>query len=171
MPAGDVREKPLGGRLKHVEYALEPALTAVVGIRHLTHWKIGRKVEEELELPLQPIGTELGQTLVVILIHRQDIVEAMEVLSECAPRAQIADVDPALASRLARPPIRRLAQMIGMRPSRIDLDEMRQTGIHHQFPEYAMGGRRTADIAHANEENLDLRFVTHGRICSQNWRL
>ena len=49
--------------------------------------------------------------------------------------------------------------MVGVSPSRVSRDQVRQASLLDVTSEHAFRGRRSADITHAYEQNIDSRAV------------
>src|SRR3546814_12544912 len=69
--------------------------------------------------------------------------------------AEIADVDAAPRRRLDGPRVRRLADMVVVGADRVGRDPVGKPGFGDEMPEHAPGGRRTADVSGADEEDSD----------------
>ena len=72
-------QQPGGGLFHHIEHLLEPLGPAIVGVRHLAQFVLGGEVHEQGELALQPRRADRPQLPIVVPIHRQHIVEALEI--------------------------------------------------------------------------------------------
>ena len=97
----------------------------------------------------------------IVVVHRQDPMEAQEVLGIDLACAELTNVvTPSLRAR-DRPRIRRLAQVVVMRARRIDQQLFCPSLALRDGTENPLGCRRSADIAHANEQDADL--VLRGR--------
>ena len=94
---------------------------------------------------------ELDQLLVILLIHGEDEVEAGEIAVFHLPRALAGDVDAAIARRILRAGVRRLARMPMAEAGRIDLEEMQHALLLGDPAKDTFGHRRAADIAEADE--------------------
>jgi hypothetical protein len=99
----------------------------------------------------QARGTDLLQQGEIFPIHGQDIIESFEIFVLYLPGGLWPQIDPAPPGRRLRARIGRAADVVGVRPGRIDQDLFRQILAPQQIGEYALGGRRTADIAHADK--------------------
>src|SRR5258707_9951090 len=66
---------------------------------------------------------------------------------------------------LFRSPVRGFADVIAVRARRLDLDRLRQARLAHEMGEHAGGGRRAADIAGTDEENLHSDASATPKMC------
>jgi hypothetical protein len=87
----------------------------------------------------------------VAAVHRHDQVEMLEVPSREPAGALRAEVVAAAQRMLLRPLVGRLADVIVVRAARFHVDA--QVRLQGERPQHALGGRRTADVAGANEEH------------------
>jgi len=102
-----------------------------------------------------PFGADLQQGEVVVLVHRQDIVEDQEVLRRRLSGAQVAQIDAAPLRGRPRPPVRHLADVVRVRACGVDRDPLGQPALVHQLAKNPVCRRRPADVAHADEEHRD----------------
>ena len=98
------------------------------------------------------------QYLQVPAVHGEDQLEGLEIVRRYLARAQPAEIVAAAPRVLLRALIRRLADVVVVRPGRIDADLVGQARLTHQPPHDAVGGRRAADVAGADEENAAHRY-------------
>src|SRR3546814_1776391 len=82
-------------------------------------------------------------------------VEVVEGAAMQLAGAEIADVDAAPRRRLDGPRVRRLADMVVVGADRVGRDSVGEPGFGDEMPEHALGGRRTADVSGADEEDSD----------------
>ena len=94
----------------------------------------------------------------VVLVHGEDVVEALEVVAADASGTDSLERHSTPFRGRARPVIRRLADVVGMCPRRVDLDVLRESGDLDVITKYAFRRRRTADIAHADKQDRGFLF-------------
>jgi len=133
---------------------LEAFGSPIVRVRYVT--LTGTPVIEQESEAKPFLGrTGLPQRSQIVAIHRQDMIEAQEIRVLDPTRPQPRQIVAAPRGSFLGTWIRRCADVIAMRPGRIDLDGPPKARALGKFPKHALGGRRAADIAHADEKNLD----------------
>src|SRR5690606_11411197 len=120
--APQVLEEPERGLLDEIEHELEAVAAAVVRIGHVLAPEVRRELEQQANLAVVLGRAEVEERGLVQLVHREQEVEPLEVLEGDSPRAQRAEIDPAPLGRAPRAWVRRLADVVGVRAGRIDLD-------------------------------------------------
>src|SRR5687768_1431851 len=134
--------------MDHVVHEFESAV--IVRIRHFGEscgWSIICK-PNQLRLP----APKLPHVPVVHLIHGDDIVEAVQVLTDHETGGALV-FDPLLLEDLARPAMRRLAHVPMARARRIRLHYAVQMFLAYQMPEHRFRHRRAAYIPKADEKD------------------
>ena len=91
-------------------------------------------------------------------VHGEDQIEGLEILRHDLACAQLAEIVAAPPRVLLRAGIGRLAGMIVVGPGRLDAHGSRQARIVHESPHDAIGRRRAADVAGADEQNAAHRY-------------
>ena len=97
-------------------------------------------------------GRAVPQYQEIVLVHRQNIVEMLEVFVNDTPRTDIVQQEAATLSRGPGTPVGWLIDVIRIGACRIDADTGIQTGITDDFAENALGRRRETDVAHADKQ-------------------
>ena len=103
---------------------------------------------------------QVGQ---VLAVERDEIVEAREIIRYDDPRA-MSIVNAPLTQHPARAVVRRLADVPGAGAGRVGHDAIGQPGLRDQVAKHRFGHRRAADIAEADEQDIDrlARCISHG---------
>jgi len=94
-------------------------------------------------------------------VHAKDEVESRKVLRRHLPAYLAGNIDPVMLGHGHRPRIGRLAHMPVADGCRIDLEGIFQPALGEHGAEDALGKRRAAYIAEANEENGYAMLVGH----------
>src|SRR3712207_6149968 len=79
VPLSDILQEPLRRLLHEVHHALEALRTTVVRVRYLAFGRVGREVEERPHH--RTATTQGGDHVVVLLVHREDVVEVLAVVA------------------------------------------------------------------------------------------
>jgi len=141
--------------LAHVEHQIETPWPTVIRIGHLGLVAARcREVHEQPQLRPIHLRTLALHDVEVPAVHRQQQVEFLKIAQFQLARTQAGEVVPALAGELLRARVRRLADVITVRPGRIHLDQAVQAPRLEEMPRHALGGRRPADISRAHKEHL-----------------
>ena len=151
----DALDQPIGSIFDHVENQIEAVPQAVVRVRNLVVVEVLGITHEQPQAMMLVRGTDPLQYRQVVVVHRQDHVEVVEILCRNLARPHVAQVVVAAGSSALGTLIRRLTDMIAMRPGRIDLDLVLETFLAQHVPHDALRGRRAADVSHTNKKNLD----------------
>lgn len=145
------------GFLDEVEHALETDGSTVIRIRHVLDLARGGEFREQPDPFTICRGAAIEQDLAVQPVHRHDQVEALEVACLDDARTLAAEIDSAPARSLDRPGIGRVADVVVVRPGRVDFDvEVRGT-LANELAEDALGRGRSTYISHAHEQYLHTR--------------
>src|SRR5262245_30114754 len=96
----------------------------------------------------------MAQRRHVPLVHREYQVEALEVAVTYLTGTQLAEVDAACARRRLRAHVGRITGVIVVRAGGIDDEIEIRRLLLDEPPEDAFRRRRTADVAHADEQYL-----------------
>ncbi|GGO85435.1 hypothetical protein GCM10011348_33960 [Marinobacterium nitratireducens] len=102
------------------------------------------------------------QVLQIVAVHRQHQIEAAEVIELHLARAKVIEAYTTLRGRRARPPVRRIADMVGGGARRID-DNL-ETGFAQTVLEHTVSGGRAADIAKTDQQYAGGGLSFHGQI-------
>jgi hypothetical protein len=88
----------------------------------------------------------------IVVVHGDDQFETFEIVAVDAPRGA---VQPVAAPGRGRPhaAVGRMSDVVAVRAGRIDVELGFAAGIGHEFAEYALGGGRSADVAHAYKQD------------------
>src|SRR5215213_8186186 len=108
--SADIVEEALGCLFDQLEYTLETVWSAVVRVGDLAFGRVGREVEEQADHGVFP--AEGRHHPVVLLVHRQDVVEPVAVfgVEEAGPLGR--DVYSAGEHALLRSRVRRLPGVV-----------------------------------------------------------
>ena len=142
----------------HVQHPFETLFTAVIRVRHLAFSVMPRIIEKQPRIFFAAARRQVPQYCKICTVHRQHIVEVFHILSYHLPSAQPTHIKAALRSSLLGTKIRRMADVIVMRPCRIDQYGIRQSRILDIMAEYRLGCGGSADVAHAHEEHFNFCF-------------
>src|SRR5215218_1349304 len=148
----DLLQQSFGGFFDEIQCVLEPARSSVVGVGDLAFGRVGRVVEEGPHHGVSP--AERRDRPVILLVHRQDVVESLAVfgVKESGPLAR--DVYPAGSHALLRPRVRRppgMVEAVGAR--RVNRYLAGQSLAPGSVLEDALCHRTAADIPRADEQD------------------
>ena len=87
-------------------------------------------------------------------VHREDQVKALEVLGPHLPRGSVEHDAPARRCG-RRALVRRAADVPAAGAGRVELDLLLETRLAHERAHHALGRRRAADVAEADEQHAD----------------
>src|SRR5215510_10583440 len=146
-------EQAFGGVLDEVEHELEAARTAVVRVRNLVPRRAAREFHQHAELVAAARRREARQDLEVLAIERDDQIEAVEIVARNSSRAHGGEVVPPCGCGSSAALVRRLAVVIAVRACGVRFDQVGETCVRYELPEYARRGRRPADVAGADEQH------------------
>jgi hypothetical protein len=91
------------------------------------------------------------EPLLVVFVHSDDEVEALEVLIADPARMDTTQCNSTTLGGGNGPSIRRFSDVIRVRPRGIDIDPIGKARFLDVMPENAFGGRGSANVAHADE--------------------
>jgi len=140
--------------LEHIEDDLETVFAVVIRIGNLRVADIGREFQEHVQPVFFPRRAEAGEIAVVVGIHGENVIEAVEVLGFDLPGALAGQVDAAVQGGGLGAAIGRTADVPAADAGGIGLDLTGQAFAFDQTPEDAFGGGRTADVAEADKQNF-----------------
>lgn len=143
-------EKKSGNR-SLAQYALEPGGTAVIRIGHFG-FAARCELHKQPNLVVLAGLRLLHKHRVIIAVHRDDVIESLEVLGLYASRTNIGQRIASASRGRSSTTVGGLVNVIGVRAGRVDIEMLGKTRLVHQVPKHAFRGRRTADIAHAHEK-------------------
>ena len=155
MVIADVGQKPLGRRLDHVEHHVEPAVAAVIGIRHVAPSQLGREIHQQVKPVLLAGGAKAGKVLVVFRIHGDHVIEPLEIPGLGLAGALAGKIEPPLAGRGPGAAVRRAAHVPASGAGRIHRHLAAEALPVHQGPEDALGGGGTANVPETDKQHLD----------------
>ena len=155
-----MRQQPLCSRFEHIEHAVEVLVGSAVGIRHLEVHRVSSEFHEQLQLAGVLARAYRGKRLEILPVHGEHVVELDEVAADDLPSAQPAQVIAAPDRGLLGPQVGRVADVEVVRPGRIDLDPIRQSGLGHLVQEHPLRARRPADVAGADEQHSEDALAT-----------
>jgi hypothetical protein len=148
--------------IDHLEHQIESVRAAVIGIGHIeVPVLLGVEVSEEGEHVFVPVRLELAKIAEIGSIHREDVVELLEVLGPDPPRPP-GECDPVPPSDFCRARIWGFAFVPGPCARRVDPDPIGQACLFQTVRQNAFSERRTADVAKADEKNGGVVFRCHG---------
>ena len=87
------------------------------------------------------VGCFVAKPEQIVLVHRNNVVEAFEIGAAHASGTNAIEGHAAPLGRRARAMIGRLADMVGVGAGRIDFDTIRETGALDMMTEHALSGR------------------------------
>ena len=151
------------GPVDDLEHQIESLRTPVVGVRYVEVPVLLRiEVPEEGEHGVStPFALQVTKVAEVTSIHREDVVELVEVLGPHTPRAS-SEWDPVPARNFGGSGIGRLSFVPCPCARRVDSDPVRQILFCQAVCQDPFSERRTADVAQAYEKNGDILFRSHG---------
>ena len=151
------------GSIHHLEHQVESVGAPVVGIRYIeVPIPVGVELSEEGEIGTSIIlGLEIAQVAEVAAVHREDVVELLEVLGAYAPRPPL-ECDPVPRRDLGGTGVGRLSVMPRARTRRVDVDPFGEALLLQTVCQDSFSERRTADVAQADEKNGNVVFRGHG---------
>jgi uncharacterized metal-binding protein len=93
----------------------------------------------------------LQKSRLIIDVHRNDVVENLEILIADTPRPNVRQRHATAFGCSGRAPIGRLTNVIGVGASGVDFDSICKASLIDEMAEYSFRRWRAADVAHANE--------------------
>ncbi len=141
------------GLLDEIERFVEAFASAEERIRHVLDAEMRSIVEDELDLGFGFARSPAPGLRQIGGIHDEEQVEALKVARLNLPRALPGNVHAPLERGGAGALVRRLADMPIAEPGRVDLEQMREALFLNHPAKDALGHRRAADIAEADEED------------------
>ena len=108
------------------------------------------------------LGLEITEVPEVAAIHREDVVELLEVLRPHEPRMP-PERDPVLHRDVDGARVGRLPLVPGACARRVHADPVGETLLVQTVRQNPFSERRTADVAQAYEKNRDVVFRGHSR--------
>lgn len=151
MPDAEPSQHRIGNLTSIGPGGREACLIAIIWVCYrlaLTPW---HQVERKAELGGRIDGRDAAQAREIVVIHREDEVEPVEIGRAHLPAAQVRYIDAMRAGYRDRARVGRVTAMPAAGPRRIN----RPTEIElaHPVPQYAIGKRRATDIAEAYEQD------------------
>ena len=173
-PSGrEFREKVLNergaGPIDHLEHQIESVGAPVVGVRYIeVPILMGVEGPEEGERGASiALGLEITQIPEIASVHREDVVELLEVPHPNEPRPP-PECDPVPRRDVDGARVGRLSFVPGARAGRVDANPVREPFLVQTVGQDPLSERRTADVAQAYEENGHVVFRGHGRVFSRS---
>jgi len=114
------RNEPLARGLDQVEHALEALRAAFIRIGDIANAELRREIEEQPQVTPVRARSQCVEREQVAAVHRENPVEALEVVGRDLPRAASAEIIATRASVLDRAHIRRLADLVVAGAGRVD---------------------------------------------------
>ncbi len=146
------------GAVEDVVDVGEAVRAAVVGIGHRVIIRVRVDFAQEADfVAVHVVGVEGEHVEEVALVHREDVVVAVEVLRIELPRPVCAQIDTAFSGFLRRAGIGPLAHVPVARATRGALEITRQPPLGDVLAEQRLGERAAADVAQAHEQDADGR--------------
>ncbi len=139
---------------EEVDHHTESVQSSIIGVGDVSSVMHSGKVAEKVQLGLkQGVGSEhLVDHLDVGSVHSQDVIESLDVGGlDLAGRAG-AEIAP-VGKRLSHPVIGFFSSMIGDGPCGITVEIGRTGCLFDLVKPDRFGGRRTADVSHADKED------------------
>ena len=160
MSAGQALKQGAASLLDEGMDTLEAVPITAIGVRDLAQG--GRRpelIEQQADLCAVGRPQERANVREVLRVHREDLVEAIEVGGAEVSRPLRGQVNaPATRDRL-RDRVRRLSDVPSPRARRRDLDAVREAGSRDERAEDALCDRRATDVAQTDE--LDPQRLRH----------
>lgn len=150
------------GPIDHVEHQIETVGAPVIGIRYievpiLFGVELSEKAEQGASLRL---GFQVAKVLKIGAIHREDVVELVEILDAHEARPP-AEGDPVVHGDFRGAGVGGLSPVPRPRACRVHPDSVRETLIPQTVCQNAFSERRAADVTQAYEKNGDVVFARH----------
>src|SRR5215203_1024528 len=150
VPLADVLQEALRGLLHEVEDVLEAIGAAVVGIGHCRLRGVRSEIEEWPHHGATPAKS--SNRPVVLLVHREDVIEVLAILRLDAACPLGAYVHATEGGGAQGPVIGRGADVPSAGSCGVNGDLALQALPPKYVLEYALSKRGAADVAHADEE-------------------
>ncbi len=150
------------GPIDHVEHPIESVGAPVVGIRHIElAILMGVELSEEGEQGASLLlGLKVAQVLEIGAIHREYVVELVEVL-DAHTASPPSECNSVAYGDLSGAWVGGLSQVPRPRACRVHADPVREVLFFQTMRQDALSQRRTADVAQAYEKNGDVGFGGH----------
>ena len=152
--------QPLRRLADHAVDAGEAIAAAEIGIGHLGR-PVGGEIQEQVDAVLEALGRHRPEVLDIGAVHAEDQVEAAEVGRDDAARLLGGDVDAVAGSDGDRARIGCRAEMPAARSGRVDQVGACRAAFGNDGAKHALGQRRTADVAEADEKNAAVGLCGH----------
>jgi len=151
------------GSIYHLEHQIESVWAPVVRIRYievpiLTGVELSEEGEHRASITF---GLEISEIPEVAAVHREDVVELLEVFGAHEPRLP-PECDPMLHCDVGGARVGWLSLVPRTCARRVDADPVREALLLQTVRQNAFSERRTADVAQAYEKNRDVVFRGHG---------
>jgi len=154
----EIREQVLdergAGPIDHLEHQIESVGASVIGIRHLeVPILLGvERSEKGWCGPSVTLGLEITEVPEVASIHREDVVELVEVLGPHEPSPPLKH-DPVPHRDVGGARVGRVSFVPRARARRVDTDPVGEAFLLQTVRQDPFSERRTADVAQAYEKN------------------
>ena len=153
---------PTARRLDQVEHMLEAVRSAIVRIGNFANAELGREVEEQSDMAVVRRRVASRSVRGGSRDPSRGSSGSAEIVVADLPRTLLAQVVAALGRVRDRAPVGRLADMPVAGAGRCDDDPVRHAGARRPLAKHALGGRRAADVAQADEQHRVLdRSLVH----------
>ncbi len=129
-----------------------PLCIAVIGVGHIGRRRPAGKLQQRANTRVMLGRAAVEQGRVIQAIHRNDQVEALEIVVLHLPCAQAREVDAPAGGSFDSAWIGRLTHVISVSAGGVDLDVETRGVPASVRAEHAFGGGRSTDIAHADEQ-------------------
>lgn len=161
------RQQAVTGLLAIVEHLLKTLGATVVRVRHDLAAAVRRILHEERQFVPMLWRTLRAQARQIVMIHGQNVIEVGKITRRYLACALGGEVIAALPGMLLAARIGRFACMPAIGPGGINMELVSQRMALRTLAQYALGGGRAANIAHANEENGDFGGGSHDGRCGR----
>jgi len=171
---GEVLKEAFRCAHEHVVDALEAVAFAVVGVRDFEAvlWFAGEgRVEGSVEVDAVFGGAVEEEVVFIVAVHRDEVLETVEIRRGFdLPRdgrdgdaVACADLDGSRVSAAARVPVARAGG--------VDIEAVEDAALASEVDEDPLSEGRSADVAHAHEEDARCLVFAHGQSVSSGERV
>ena len=131
----------------------------MVGIRYDRGLRCLQEFSQPPDLVKMRSGASFLQECTVVPIHRQQQIELFEIAFNDRPGPQVGQVVASFSCMHLAPFIWWSARMEIVRARRVDLDPVQERSISQLLEEDSLCRGTSADVAHADKQNPEIRFV------------
>ena len=151
-------EQAIRGRFDEIEHVLEAVGSTVIRIWNFHGVRIRYELEKEPHLRARAAGRPLLERGQILAVHRENQIEAFEILALDASRAKWREIIATATRGFLRARIRRISDVISAGARRIDFDVQTGRIARHDCAEDCLRRRRATDVAEADEQDPQARY-------------